>query len=95
MARFLKPFLPLLFLLPLPGCSPPAIENAPSSPPPPYSRLVRSVEYYRGGPQQASPPDGTLPVGTSVQVIRESGSYVLIETNSGMQAFVPADAIGE
>ena len=49
--------------------------------------------YYTGGPQQGRPPDGTLPNGTRVRVIRDEGSYTLVETVDGMEAHVATDCL--
>jgi hypothetical protein len=33
--------------------------------------LIKDAMYYRDGPQQARPPDGTLATGTLIELIRE------------------------
>ncbi len=58
-------------------------------------QLVRAVEYYNDGPQQMRPPDGKLPAGAKVRVIRSAGSYALVESESGVRAYVAADALKE
>lgn len=55
--------------------------------------VTLAVEYYKDGPQQGSPPDGTLESGTKVKIIEEAGSYVLIKASNGVDAFISADAI--
>lgn len=37
--------------------------------------VKRETVYYKHGPQQASPPDGTLKPGTKVKLLRDEGSY--------------------
>jgi hypothetical protein len=41
-------------------------------------RISADTEYYRDGPQQARPPDGTLAAGTTVRLVRDAGSYSLV-----------------
>ena len=59
-----------------------------------YSHTVTAdTEYYRDGPQQARPADGVLPAGTMVRLLRESGSYSLVETSDRMQVYVASDSL--
>lgn len=58
----------------------------------PY-RLTRDVPYYRTGPQQARPPDGTLRAGTRVILIYDGGSYSRVRTEGGVEGYVSTDAI--
>jgi hypothetical protein len=51
------------------------------------------TEYYRDGPQQARPADGTLAAGTKVRLVSESGSYSLVETSDRMQVYVASDSL--
>jgi hypothetical protein len=51
------------------------------------------TEYYLGGPQQAQPPDGTFKAGTKVKLVEEAGSYCVVESEDGVQAYVAADAV--
>ena len=55
--------------------------------------IAAETEYYTTGPQQARPPDGKLPAGTKVSVVEESGSYVLVKSESGIEAYVAADVV--
>jgi len=55
--------------------------------------IVAETEYYTTGPQQGRPPDGKLPEGTKVSIVEESGSYVLVKSESGIEAYVAADAV--
>jgi hypothetical protein len=57
--------------------------------------LVRQVEYYTSGPQQGRPPDGKFPLGTKVRVLRRTGGYSLVRSDSGVEAYVSSDAISE
>ncbi len=50
--------------------------------------------YYVGGPQQARPPDGTFAPGTEVKIIlQDAGSYVLVESSTGIEAYVSTSAL--
>ena len=46
------------------------------------------TEYYKGGPQQGSPPDGQIPGGTRVKLLENAGSYSLVEAESGENGYV-------
>ncbi|GEM_PF-6103886 len=56
-------------------------------------QLAQAAEYYKDGPQQMRPPDGKLPAGTKVRLLRSAGSYVLVESERGVRAYVAADAL--
>jgi serpin B len=59
-----------------------------------FSHVVPAeAEYYTTGPQQGRPPDGTFPAGTKVSVVEEAGSYVLVKSDGGVEAYVAADAV--
>jgi serpin B len=55
--------------------------------------IAAETEYYTTGPQQGRPPDGKFPAGTKVSIVEESGSYVLVKSESGIKAYVAADAV--
>lgn len=55
--------------------------------------ITAEAEYYTTGPQQGRPPDGKFPAGTKVSVVEESGSYVLVKSESGIEAYVAADSV--
>ncbi len=55
--------------------------------------LTVETEYYLGGPQQARPPDGQFTAGVKVKLIEQAGSYSQVESESGIRAYVAADAI--
>ncbi|MFO1092578.1 MAG: MG2 domain-containing protein [Planctomycetaceae bacterium] len=55
--------------------------------------LKSDAEYYKASPAQMSPPDGTFPAGTKVTVIRRAGSYSLVRSADGIEAFVATDAL--
>ncbi|MEX2120736.1 MAG: hypothetical protein WD847_14185 [Pirellulales bacterium] len=57
--------------------------------------VVEETAYYTDGPQQGRPPDGQLEAGTKVELIRESGSYSLVRTEEGVEAYVAADSLKE
>lgn len=69
-------------------------EEAHSDAAPQVSHVIRvETEYYLNGPQQARPPDGTFAAGTPVSVVDEAGSYVLVRSEKGIEAYVAADAV--
>ena len=45
-------------------------------------------QYYLNGPQQAQAADGNFPKGTRVKLIREAGSYSIVQSESGITAHV-------
>jgi uncharacterized protein YgiM (DUF1202 family) len=49
--------------------------------------------FYKTGPQQASPPDGTFKAGTRIEVVHKAGSYTLVRTEDGREGYVASDAI--
>ncbi len=57
--------------------------------------IANKTAYYTGGPQQARPADGEIEAGTKIKVIEDAGSYVLIETESGIKGFVSRSDIGQ
>lgn len=59
----------------------------------PTHRVVRKESFYRDGPQQARPPDGSLSIGDEVQHLADAGSYVRIRLRDGTEASVPVGSI--
>ncbi len=55
--------------------------------------LAEAAEYYTTGPQQGRPPDGKFPSGTKVQIVRQAGSYTLVRSDGGIEAYVVADIV--
>ena len=55
--------------------------------------VVKSTLYYKGGPQQAQPPDGTFTAGTKVRLLRAAGSYSRVRSEGGIEGYVAAKAI--
>ena len=53
------------------------------------------VAYYVTGPQQASPPDGFWEKGVRVRLVSKAGSYSMVESESGVTAYVSTDSFGE
>ena len=49
--------------------------------------------YYTTGPQQGRPPDGKFPAGTLVTVLKEAGSYMLVESKDGVVAYVASGSV--
>lgn len=59
-----------------------------------YTHVIAvDTEYYTTGPQQSRPPDGKLPAGTRVSIVEEAGSYVLVQSEGGVKAFVATDVV--
>ncbi len=55
--------------------------------------IVANTAYYKAGPQQAQPPDGTFQAGTLVSLLKSAGSYSLVRTAGGIQAYVATDSL--
>lgn len=55
--------------------------------------ITAETVYYTTGPQQGRPPDGKFPAGTKVQVLRESGSYSQVRTETETIAYVSTSAL--
>jgi hypothetical protein len=55
--------------------------------------ILHDAEYYLTGPQQARPPDGTLPAGSKVTLLQNAGSYCLVRTEQNVEAYVVTDAL--
>ena len=97
----------LVLALVVTGCaeqaSPPAaIEGGQSDPaihvsqPETFPHVIaHEVEYYTSSPAQGRPPDGTLAAGTRVRIRRNTGSYSLVKTVDGLEAYVHGDAVQE
>jgi len=56
----------------------------------PYTHTIGSLNehYYLGGPQQARPPDGKFSEGTKVKLLRSAGSYTMVQSETGIAAYV-------
>ena len=50
--------------------------------------VATGADYYTTGPQQARAPDGKFKQGTKVQVIKDSGSYCAVVSESGVRAYL-------
>ena len=57
--------------------------------------ITSSTAYYTDGPQQGRPADGTLAEGTRIRVIKDAGSYSVVQTADGIHAYVSTGAIGK
>ena len=53
------------------------------------------VAYYLTGPQQARLPDGYFEKGTRVRLVSGAGSYSVVESETGVTAYVPTDSLEE
>ncbi len=49
--------------------------------------------FYLSGPQQGRPPDGEFRAGTLVRIVEEAGSYILVQSEENITAFVDASAL--
>ena len=101
--RYAKPYAKTLLLatyLPFLGCSPSGIpdeaeERAILAAEAEYPvQIGTATPYYTGGPQQGRPPEGQLWPGTPVRVLQDAGSYSLIRTADGIEAYIATAAIG-
>ena len=107
MKAFITPFMLVLVLVPLLGCSTAAVYRGPDSPPTSGEPMINTpaspsalthvltsdTPYYTQGPQQARPPNGTLTAGTLVAVIEDQGSYTVIQTKEGVVGHVASGAL--
>jgi uncharacterized protein YgiM (DUF1202 family) len=76
----------------MPSQQPQAAEKQTDS----FSHVITTeAEYYTTGPQQGRPPDGKFPAGTKVTIVREEGSYTLVRSEAGVEAYVSSDAVKE
>lgn len=57
--------------------------------------LSEAAEYYLTSPAQMTPADGTFPAGTKVTVVRDAGSYTLVRSADGIEAYVASGAIAK
>lgn len=55
--------------------------------------ITTDTKYYMSGPQQSRPPEGTFKAGTKVSLIQTSGSYSLVKSEDGVQAYVSSSSI--
>ncbi len=55
--------------------------------------IAAETEYYTTGPQQGRPPDGKFPAGTKISIAEDAGSYVRVQSDGGIEAYVAADAV--
>jgi serpin B len=59
-----------------------------------YSHVIAvETEYYTTGPQQGRPADGRFPAGTKVNLLQTAGSYVLVQSDRNIKAYVAANAV--
>lgn len=55
--------------------------------------ITYDTHYYMSGPQQARPPEGMFKAGTKVELIQDAGSYSLVRSQDGIEAYVSTDAL--
>ena len=49
--------------------------------------------YYLTGPQQTRPPEGRFKPGTRVRLVRNAGSYCVVQSETGITAHVVTSAL--
>lgn len=57
--------------------------------------ITAEVEFYTTEPQKGRSPDGKFLAGTKVNIIQQAGSYTLVRSEGGVEAYVASDAIKE
>ena len=69
---------------------------APEPPEPTYDMVtLTATPYYASSPMQDRPPDGEIPAGVPCRVLDGGiGPYAHIQTASGIDGYVGADALG-
>ncbi len=55
--------------------------------------IVGDTDYYRNSPSQSSPSDGSFVKGTKVTLVRKAGSYSLVRSVDGVEAYVSTGSI--
>ncbi len=66
----------------------------PITEPQPFTHVVTArTAYYTTGPQQGRAPDGELPAGVKVQVLREGDNYSQVRTETGVTAYVATNVL--
>ena len=55
--------------------------------------VTADTVYYMSGPQQARPPEGKFKAGTKVTLVENAGSYSVVRSADGIQAYVSAASL--
>ncbi len=55
--------------------------------------ITSDTVYYMSGPQQARPPEGKFKAGTKVTLVRKAGSYSVVRSETGIQAYVSTGSL--
>ena len=71
----------------------PESPSASRKPAMPTHVVTADTEYYQGGPQQGRPPEGRFKKGTEVFLLSEQGSYVVVQSATGITAHVPSSSL--
>lgn len=53
--------------------------------------VYKETAYYVEGPWQGRSPDGMMREGTPLKILKDIGSYSLVETSMGLKAYVLFD----
>ncbi len=62
----------------------------------PFTHVIAGlggVHYYLTGPQQARPPEGKFKPGTRIKLLRNAGSYCVVQSETGITAHVATGAL--
>ena len=50
--------------------------------------VTADTVYYMSGPHQSRPPEGKFKAGTKVTLVQKAGSYSVVRSTGGVQAYV-------
>ncbi len=53
--------------------------------------VTKETPYYLDGPWQGRAPDGTMKEGTKLRILKDIGSYLLVESPTRLRAYVSSD----
>ena len=62
----------------------------------PFTHVIAGLgeaHYYLTGPQQARPPEGKFKRGTRIKLLRNAGSYCVVQSETGITAHVATGAL--
>ena len=62
----------------------------------PFTHVIAGLgeaHYYLTGPQQARPPEGKFKPGTRIKLLRNAGSYCVVQSETGITAHVATGAL--
>jgi len=62
----------------------------------PFTHVIAGLgdaHYYLTDPQQARPPEGKFKSGTRIKLLRNAGSYCVVQSETGITAHVATSAL--